>query len=186
MDPALEEAASVSGGGWLSTIRRVTLPMMLPAILSAGIYTGMNIAETFEIPALIGVPIGFHVLSSQVYLSLRVWGNHTVASAYSVIFLIYAHRPGLSLSKSDPPWISLCHHLGQGLPAQAHRHRPLEYVALTLIMLLSRCHPRLAVFCFCLVQPLSDLADAFFGDRCLRRTWTAFAKYSATPISSTA
>jgi iron(III) transport system permease protein len=88
MDPALEEAASVSGGGWLSTIRRVTFPMMLPAILAAGIYTGMSIAETFEIPALIGVPIGFHVLSSQVYLSLRVWGNHTVASAYSVIFLI--------------------------------------------------------------------------------------------------
>jgi iron(III) transport system permease protein len=87
MDPALEEAASVSGVGWLNTIRRVTLPMMLPAILSAAIYTGMNIAETFEIPALIGVPIGFHVLSSQVYLSLRVWGNHTVASAYSVIFL---------------------------------------------------------------------------------------------------
>jgi iron(III) transport system permease protein len=87
MDPALEEAASVSGVGWLSTIRRVTLPMMLPAILSAAIYTGMNIAETFEIPALIGVPIGFHVLSSQVYLSLRVWGNHTVASTYSVIFL---------------------------------------------------------------------------------------------------
>lgn len=88
MDPALEEAASVSGVGWLTTLRRVTLPMMLPAILSAAIYTGMNIAETFEIPALIGVPIGFHVLSSQVYLSLRVWGNHTVASAYSVIFLI--------------------------------------------------------------------------------------------------
>ena len=88
MDPALEEAAAVSGVGWLSTIRRVTMPMMLPAILSAGIYTAMSIAETFEIPALIGVPIGFHVLSSQVYLSLRVWGNHTVASAYSVIFLI--------------------------------------------------------------------------------------------------
>ncbi|HWP57020.1 MAG TPA: iron ABC transporter permease [Candidatus Acidoferrales bacterium] len=88
MDPALEEAACVSGVGWASTIRRVTLPMMLPAVLSAGIYTGMNIAETFEIPALIGVPIGFNVLSSQVYLSIRVWGNHTVASAYSVIFLI--------------------------------------------------------------------------------------------------
>ena len=88
MDPALEEAASVSGVGWLATIRRVTMPMMRPAVLAAGIYTGMGIAETFEIPALIGVPIGFHVLSSQVYLSVRVWGNHTVASAYSVIFLM--------------------------------------------------------------------------------------------------
>ncbi len=88
MDPALEEAASISGVGWLSTIRRVTLPMMFPAILAAGIYTAMGIAETFEIPALIGVPIGFHVLSSQVYLSVRVWGNNTVASAYSVIFLM--------------------------------------------------------------------------------------------------
>ncbi len=88
MDPALEEASSVSGVGSLTTIRRVTLPMMLPAILSATIYTGMNIAETFELPALIGVPIGFHVLSSQVYLSVRVWGNHTIASAYSVLFLL--------------------------------------------------------------------------------------------------
>jgi len=88
MDPALEEAAAVSGVNWLTAIRRITLPMMLPAILSAAIYTGMGIAETFELPALIGVPIGFHVLSSQVYLSLRVWGNHTVASAYSVIFLL--------------------------------------------------------------------------------------------------
>ena len=87
MDPALEEAASVSGVSWLATIRRVTMPMMLPAVLAAAIYTGMGIAETFEIPALIGVPIGFHVLSSQVYLSVRVWGNHSVASAYSVIFL---------------------------------------------------------------------------------------------------
>ena len=42
MDPALEEAAAVSGVSWLTTIRRVTLPMMLPAILSAAIYTGID------------------------------------------------------------------------------------------------------------------------------------------------
>ena len=87
MDPALEEAASVSGASRMATVRRVTLPMMLPAILAASIYTGMSAAETFELPTLIGVPIGFHVFSSQVYLSIRVWGNHTLASAYSVIFL---------------------------------------------------------------------------------------------------
>jgi iron(III) transport system permease protein len=87
MDPSLEEAASVSGVSRRATVRRVTLPMMLPAILAASIYTGMSAAETFELPTLIGVPIGFHVFSSQVYLSIRVWGNHTLASAYSVIFL---------------------------------------------------------------------------------------------------
>jgi iron(III) transport system permease protein len=88
MDPALEEAASISGVGWMGTIRRITFPMMVPAILAASIYTGMNVAESFELPALIGVPIGFHVFSSQVYLSIRVWGNHTLASSYSVIFLV--------------------------------------------------------------------------------------------------
>jgi iron(III) transport system permease protein len=87
MDPSLEDAASVSGVSRIATVRRVTLPMMLPAILAAAIYTGMSAAETFELPTLIGVPIGFHVFSSQVYLSVRVWGNHTLASAYSVIFL---------------------------------------------------------------------------------------------------
>jgi iron(III) transport system permease protein len=87
MDPALEEAASVSGASRLGAVRRVTFPMMLPAILAATIYTGMSIAETFELPALIGVPVGFHVLSSQVYLAIRVWGNHSLASTYSVVFL---------------------------------------------------------------------------------------------------
>lgn len=88
MDPALEEAASVSGASRMGTVRRVTFPMMLPAILAASIYTGMSAAETFELPALIGVPIGFHVFSSQVYLAIRVWGNHTLASTYSIIFLV--------------------------------------------------------------------------------------------------
>ena len=163
MDPALEEASSVSGVGWTSTIRRVTLPMMLPAILSAAIYTGMNIAETFEIPALIGVPIGFHVLSSQVYLSLRVWGNHTVASAYSVIFLVMLIGLVYLYQKSDPPWVSLRHHLGKRIPPQAHRHRPLALCRVDSDLLLSLCDPRIAIFCFRVVQPLSNLADAFIG-----------------------
>jgi len=88
MDPSLEEASSACGASRLDTVRRITMPMMLPAILAASIYTGMSAAETFELPTLIGVPIGFHVFSSQVYLSIRVWGNHTLASAYSMIFLL--------------------------------------------------------------------------------------------------
>lgn len=87
MDPSLEEASSACGASRIDTVRWVTLPMMFPAILAASIYTGMSAAETFELPTLIGVPIGFHVFSSQVYLSIRVWGNHSLASAYSVMFL---------------------------------------------------------------------------------------------------
>jgi iron(III) transport system permease protein len=133
MDPALEEAASVSGGGLLSTIRRVTLPMMLPAILSAGIYTGMSIAETFEIPALIGVPIGFHVLSSQVYLSVRVWGNHTVASAYSVIFLLLLIGLVLLYQKATRHGFRYATISGKGYRPKLIEIGRWRYVALTLI-----------------------------------------------------
>ena len=133
MDPALEEASSVSGVGWTSTVRRVTLPMMLPAILSAAIYTGMNIAETFEIPALIGVPIGFHVLSSQVYLSLRVWGNHTVASAYSVIFLFMLIGLVYLYQKATRHGFRYATISGKGYRPKLIAIGRWRYVALTLI-----------------------------------------------------
>ena len=125
MDPALEEAASVSGASRMATVRRVTLPMMLPAILAASIYTGMSAAETFELPTLIGVPIGFHVFSSQVYLSIRVWGNHTLASAYSVIF----RHPGCAhifLPARNEADVPLHNHFRERLSAQTHGDRSLE------------------------------------------------------------
>ena len=89
MDPALEEAAVVSGSTDWQVFKRVTLPMATPSVLSVLILTFIRTLEAFEIPALIGIPAGIEVFTTEIYLQLTdgylpEYGN---ASAYSVLLI---------------------------------------------------------------------------------------------------
>src|SRR5919197_1649700 len=70
MDPSLEESASISGAGWFSTLRKVTLPLMLPAILSVMLIVFVRALEGFEVPVVIGLPGRIQVLTSKIYVAL--------------------------------------------------------------------------------------------------------------------
>lgn len=89
MDPSLEESALMSGARRLTVLRRISLPMAAPAI-----YAGMLIAfirgiESFEVPALIGLPEGIIVLMSRVWEALAVFPQDLeTAGAYSIGLLV--------------------------------------------------------------------------------------------------
>ncbi len=89
MDPSLEEAAVVAGSNDWQVFWKVTLPMAMPSLLSVLILTFIRSLEAFEIPALVGLPAGIEVLTTQIYLQLSEgylpeYGN---ASAYSVLLI---------------------------------------------------------------------------------------------------
>jgi iron(III) transport system permease protein len=85
MDPALEESALVSGGTVWETMRRVTLPMCWPGMLSTAILVFIRAFESFEIPALVGMPGKVYVLTTEVYRSTRSTPpDYGAASAYAV------------------------------------------------------------------------------------------------------
>ena len=89
MDPSLEEAAVVSGSTEWQVFWKVTMPMAMPSILSVLILTFIRSLEAFEIPALVGLPAGIEVMTTQIYLQLSEgyvpeYGN---ASAYSVLLI---------------------------------------------------------------------------------------------------
>lgn len=71
MDPALEEAAATSGANPLRTLRRVTLPIVVPALASAALIMFVRGMESFEVPALLGLPAEVSVLTSEIYIALR-------------------------------------------------------------------------------------------------------------------
>lgn len=75
MDPALEEAARVSGANTMGTLRRITLPLAAPATIAALIYAFISPLEAFEIPLVIGVNAGIPVFTTQVYLSINPLGG---------------------------------------------------------------------------------------------------------------
>lgn len=67
MDPNLEEAAFTSGAGVLSTLRRVSLPLIRPGLLAMFIYLFIVGLVMFDIPGIIGMPRRLFVFSSLIY-----------------------------------------------------------------------------------------------------------------------
>ncbi len=67
MDPALEEAAALSGAGILGTLRRVTLGVSRPALISALLLLFVRGLESFEVPLIIGIPARIDVLTTLIY-----------------------------------------------------------------------------------------------------------------------
>lgn len=90
LDPALEDSAQMSGASFFQTVRRVTLPILTPALFGAFIYGFMSRLESLEIPMIVGVPAKVYVFSSYIYFTgLRVSPpDYGVTSALGVTFLV--------------------------------------------------------------------------------------------------
>ena len=88
MDPSLEEAAMVAGSGILRTTLRITLRVLLPAILAVWMISFVRAIENFEVPALIGMPAGILVFATEVYLATKnVPTDFGLASTFAVVYL---------------------------------------------------------------------------------------------------
>ena len=89
MDPALEEASAVAGGGLFRTLRGVTLRILWPSILAAYIYVLISAMESFEIPGVIGMRAGIHVIALRIYLAAsQPPTNYGLVSTYAVSLLL--------------------------------------------------------------------------------------------------
>lgn len=88
MDPSLEEAAMVAGSGILRTTLRITMRVLLPAVLAVWMISFVRAIETFEVPALIGMPAGILVFATEVYLATKsVPTDFGLASTFAVVYL---------------------------------------------------------------------------------------------------
>src|SRR5690242_12560595 len=90
MDPSLEEAAYTTGTGILRTVRVVTVPLMLPGILAAFIYFFITVIESFEVPAIIALPMSLQLLTTKIFFATRAETSlpqYSVAAAVSMLFI---------------------------------------------------------------------------------------------------
>ena len=84
-DGTLEEAAVVSGARPTSVLRRVTLPMAAPALAASALVVAVRTLESFEVPALLGLPDGVWVLTSRIWRALeRLPADYGEAGAYAL------------------------------------------------------------------------------------------------------
>jgi iron(III) transport system permease protein len=90
MDASLEEASRSAGAGPLRTIAKITLPVCLPSILSAGLLIFVLTMETYTIPGIIGSAIGFTTLPWRLFedaVSVPPRLAHAAAAGTLLLFI---------------------------------------------------------------------------------------------------
>ncbi|HET6765019.1 MAG TPA: iron ABC transporter permease [Longimicrobiaceae bacterium] len=85
LDGAYAEAAAALGAGWWTTLRRVTLPMLGPALGGASLLVFMTSMASFSAPYVFGG--GFRVLTTQIYAS-KLNGEETLVAVEAVVLAV--------------------------------------------------------------------------------------------------
>jgi iron(III) transport system permease protein len=89
MDTSLEEAALTAGSSTFTTLRKVTLPLMRPAMFGVLLVMFIRGIEAFEVPALVGVPAKISVFTTKIFLAIHQFpSDFGLAGAYAVTLLI--------------------------------------------------------------------------------------------------
>jgi len=89
IDPRLEEASAIAGAGTWPTLRRVTLPLVLPAGAAAALLLFIQTVESFEVPLILGARARVAVYTTEVYFNTsRMPTDWGLASTYSMVLLL--------------------------------------------------------------------------------------------------
>lgn len=89
VDSSLEEAARVAGAGVRRTVRRITLPLGAPTLLGVLLLVFVRAIESFETPALIGIPARIPVFTARIFVAIReLPPNFGLAAAFSMVLVV--------------------------------------------------------------------------------------------------
>ena len=86
LNPSLEEASTISGATWFYTFRRVSVPLILPAIISGSILTLTTLLQELSTTILLYAG-NTRTVPIQIYSAVQN-GKLGQASALSVILLV--------------------------------------------------------------------------------------------------
>jgi iron(III) transport system permease protein len=89
MDPSLEESAMMSGASVPQIAWHITLKLTWPAIFATILILFVRSIESFEVPALLGLPVGIQVFTSSIYEAIHQYPSQIgLASSYAVTLLL--------------------------------------------------------------------------------------------------
>lgn len=91
-DPSLEEAARVSGAPLSRVLRRITLPLVRPAVLAAFMLAVIRSLAAFAVPQMVGIPGRVQILTTYIYRIISIgWSpDYGRAAAVGVLVLVVA------------------------------------------------------------------------------------------------
>ena len=84
----LEDASAILGGSWLTTLRRVTFPLVLPAMLAGALIAILQALTMFGSPAILALPAGFHVITTKIWSLFQYPPKLELAAAAAIPLLL--------------------------------------------------------------------------------------------------
>jgi len=123
MDPSLEESALLSGSSRATLMRRITLPLVRPALAGAALIMVVRGLEGFDVPALLGIPKGIFVFTSRIFYEMQTFPMDSAAAGSISITLLVLAILGV--------WLTSRSSTGKGgqfstVTGKGFRPRPLE------------------------------------------------------------
>jgi iron(III) transport system permease protein len=84
----LEDASSILGGRAATTLRRITLPLVLPAVLAGSMIAILQALTMFGSPAILALPAGFHVITTKIWSLFQFPPKPGLAAAAALPLLV--------------------------------------------------------------------------------------------------
>jgi iron(III) transport system permease protein len=90
IDPSLEESARISGATPSQVFFKITLPLLLPSLLTGMLLTFLSALANFGIAALIGNPASISMMTTQIYMLQKTASQSglRLSGALSVVLLV--------------------------------------------------------------------------------------------------
>ncbi len=88
MDPTMEEASRISGASPLKTLFTVTIPLMLPSIIAAGLLVFVAAMSCYGIPSIIGAPGKIYTVTTRIAEYVSIGSAEGLTDATSLAFFL--------------------------------------------------------------------------------------------------
>lgn len=88
MDAALEDAGRVHGASFWYTLRHITIPLLMPALLSGALIVFVTSAGLFDIPLALAAPKGIRTMPTEIYASVQYPSDFGRAAAFGMLVLM--------------------------------------------------------------------------------------------------
>ncbi len=89
IDSSLEEAGELAGASRGRILRKITFPLVLPALLSGFIMTFSKVMGTYGGPALLGVPVKYYTVSTMIRSAIGI-GDTADAFVLAITLIMFS------------------------------------------------------------------------------------------------
>ena len=87
MDAALEDAARVHGASFWYTMRHITIPLLLPALLSGALVVFVTSAGLFDVPLALAAPRGIRTMPTEIFALVQYPSDLGRAASFGVLVM---------------------------------------------------------------------------------------------------